>query len=175
MLFRSASYVVLLVVVVAAWVGLDTLVSLFAKAEWTDFNHRRGPWTDAVAIALMFPWTGTGLDTYGVATLFYQQHDLASHYAEAHNDYLQLAAEGGLLLTIPALLCIGALGALIWKRFKDETSTSGYWVRVGAVTGLSAIALQETVEFSLQMPGNAALFAVLCGFALHSSPQRRSQ
>jgi hypothetical protein len=26
------------------------------------------------------------------------------------------------------------------------------------------------VDFSLQMPGNAALFAVVCGLALHRSP-----
>jgi hypothetical protein len=44
---------------------------------------------------------------------------------------------------------------------------------VGAVTGIASIALQETVEFSLQMPGNAALFAVLCGIALHRAPVRR--
>jgi O-antigen ligase len=169
------SYVVLLVIVVTAWVGVDTIVSLYAKADWSDFNDRRGPWADAAAIASKFPLTGTGLNTYGVATLFYQRHDLAHHYAEAHNDYLQLAAEGGLLLAVPAVLCVATLGTVIWKRFKEETSTSGYWIRVGAVTGLAAIALQETVEFSLQMPGNAALFAVLCGIALHASPERASQ
>jgi len=45
-----------------------------------------------------------------------------------------------------------------------------YWIRVGAVTGLVSIALQETVDFSLQMPGNAALFAVICGMAVHRAP-----
>ena len=54
-----------------------------------------------------------------------------------------------------------------------STSTTTYWIRVGAVMGLTAIALQETVDFSLQMPGNAALFAVLCGIALHTTPERR--
>ena len=48
---------------------------------------------------------------------------------------------------------------------------SSYWIRLGAVTGLGAIALQSTVEFSLQMPGNAALCAVLCGIALHRDPR----
>ena len=48
-----------------------------------------------------------------------------------------------------------------------------YWLRVGAVTGLVAIALQETVEFSLQMPGNAALCATLCGIALHRAPSKK--
>jgi hypothetical protein len=81
----------------------------------------------------------------------------------------------GMLLMIPAGLCVAALTVVIWRRFKEETSSSGYWLRVGAVTGLAAIALQETVDFSLQIPGIAALFAVLCGIALHRSPQRTAR
>ena len=41
-----------------------------------------------------------------------------------------------------------------------------YWMRAGAAVGLMAIGLQAVVEFSLQMPGNAALFAVLCAIAM---------
>ena len=163
------SYLVLLLIAVTAWVGLDTIGGLFENMDWGGFNSRRGSWADAAAIAAMYPLAGTGLNTYGVATLFYQRHDLARYYSQAHNDYLQLAAEGGVLLAIPAVLCVATMGVAIWNRFKEETSSSGYWIRVGAVTGLTAIALQETVEFSLQMPGNAALFAVLCGMALHVS------
>lgn len=52
---------------------------------------------------------------------------------------------------------------------RGERDGSGYWIRVGAVTGLAAIAVQSMADFSLQMPGNAALFAVLCGIALHQA------
>jgi putative inorganic carbon (HCO3(-)) transporter len=168
-------YLACVIILVTAWVGVDTIGSRFASADWSELNGRRGAWADAAGIFWKFPLAGTGLDTYGVATLFYQQHDLAFHYAEAHNDYLQLAAEGGALLIIPALLSAALFAVAVRKRFKEETGTSGYWIRVGAVTGLAAIALQETVEFSLQMPGNAALFAVLCGIALHRSPERSSR
>jgi hypothetical protein len=85
---------------------------------------------------------------------------------EAHNDYLQLAAEGGLLVGVPIVLAIAALAYGIWQRFRGDVGST-WWVRVGAVTGLLAVAAQSVVEFSLQMPGNAALFAVLCGLALH--------
>jgi hypothetical protein len=46
------------------------------------------------------------------------------------------------------------------------------------VTGLVAIALQEVVEFSLQMPGNAALFTLLAAIAIRRAsvkPPRGSQ
>jgi hypothetical protein len=61
------------------------------------------------------------------------------------------------------------------RRFIEETSVRTYWLRVGAVTGLTAIALQETVDFSLQIPGNAALFAVVCAIALHQAPERKPE
>ena len=169
----ATSYLTLLIVVTIGWVGVDALVARFTNADWTELNDRRGAWADAIGVISDFPLVGAGLDTYGVATLLYQRHDLSHYYAEAHNDYLQLAAEGGLLLTIPAVLCVATFAAAVRRRFSDETSATAYWIRVGAVTGLTAIALQETVDFSLQMPGNAALFATLCGIALHATPGRR--
>jgi putative inorganic carbon (HCO3(-)) transporter len=168
-------FLVVLATGVTTWVGFDTIANRFAGSGWSEFDNRSGAWADALSIAAIFPWTGAGLDTYGVATLFYQQHDLKMYYRDAHNDYLQLAAEGGVLLAAPAVLCLATFVIMVWQRFNAETSHSGYWLRVGAVTGLAAIALQEMVDFSLQMPGNAALFAVLCGIALHRSPARSSK
>jgi hypothetical protein len=42
----------------------------------------------------------------------------------------------------------------------------GYWIRAGAAVGLLAIAVQEIVEFSLQIPANALLFCTLAAVAL---------
>jgi hypothetical protein len=40
---------------------------------------------------------------------------------------------------------------------------------------MAAVAAQSVVEFSLQMPGNAALFAMLAGIAIHQSPNLRTR
>jgi O-antigen ligase len=170
----AIAYLMLLPAVAFGWAGADLIASRFSTADWSELNARRGAWADAVAVSSKFPLTGTGLNTYGVATILYQRHDLEHHYDQAHNDYLQLAAEGGVLLVTPAALCLGIFAVAVRRRFHHETSATAYWLRVGAVTGLTAIALQETVDFSLQMPGNAALFAVLCAIALHKAPEKRS-
>jgi O-antigen ligase len=108
------------------------------------------------------------MNTYGVTTLFYQTYDLRAHYVQAHNDYLQLLAEGGLLVTIPASAAMLLFVREIRRRFAEtETGTITYWIRTGAVTGLISIALQEAVDFSLQIPANALLFTVLAAIALH--------
>jgi O-antigen ligase len=168
------AYLALLVIVAVGWAGAGVLAARFSDADWSELNARRGAWSDAADIAARFPIAGTGLDTYGRAMVLYQRHDREEHYyTEAHNDYLQLAAEGGLLLTIPAAICVLLFTAAVWQRFRDEPSVGAHWLRVGAVTGLAAVALQDTVDFSLQMPGNAALFAALCGIALHRLPERK--
>jgi len=46
-------------------------------------------------------------------------------------------------------LFVGAVRRRFREGLDDRT---GYWVRLGAVTGIVAIAFQEIVEFSLQMP-----------------------
>jgi len=167
------AYLAFLAFVVVVWAGGDVIASRFSEADWGDFNARRGAWSDASDIRARFPFAGTGLNTYGAATVLYQRHDLDHRYTEAHNDYLQLAAEGGWLLVIPAALCAVAFVVTVRRRFASEVSATAYWLRVGAVTGIAAVALQEAVDFSLQMPGNAALFAALCGIALHEAPSRR--
>ena len=170
------AYLLLLVAVTVAWAGTDAIAARFSQTDWSEFNTRRGAWTDAWNIARAFPLAGTGLNTYGTATLFYQQHDLAQHYAQAHSDYLQLAAEGGLILVLPAVAALVCFVRDVVRRFReDDPGSTAWWLRGGAVTALLAVALQESVDFSLQMPGNAALFAIVCAVALHQPrPHRRA-
>jgi O-antigen ligase len=158
----------MLLIAAVGWVGVGSVAARFAASSDQDINGRLGPWTDAVSVARRFPLTGSGLNTYGVTMMFYQRHDLALHYDQAHNDYLQLAAEGGVLLGLPILLLIGVIVKQIRRSFGDiPCEGRTYWIKVGAVTGLFAIALQELVDFSLQMPGNAVLFVALCAIAMH--------
>ena len=106
--------------------------------------------------------------------LAYQTGGLELRAVEAHNDYLQLAAEGGLLLGVPVVAAAAVFAREVRRQFRDGgDDTRTRWLRVGAVTGLGAVALQETVDFSLQMPGNAALFALLMAVAVHRPRPRR--
>jgi hypothetical protein len=43
-------------------------------------------------------------------------------------------------------------------------------VRTGATLGLIGIGVQELSDFSLQMPGNALMFALLAAIAVHRRP-----
>ena len=163
-----------LLVLAIVWAGIGTIASQFSSTNPRILDGRTLVWKDAIEVARKHPIAGTGLNTYSVAMIFYQRFNRPTRYSQAHNDYLQLAAEGGLLLTVPAAIAIVVFVRVVRRRFAQETSASTYWIRRGTVVGLLAIALQEIVEFSLQMPGNAFLFAVLCAIALHRAPSLRS-
>ncbi len=174
---RTAAGVFLVVLFVTAigWVGADVIVARFSDANWAGFNNRTGAWADALHVASVFPATGTGVNTYETAARFYQRHDLGQFYGESHNDYLELLAEGGAMVGVPILLALVLLTREIRARMKEDPPTTIWWIRRGAITGLFAIGLQETVDFSLQLPGNAVMFVILCAIALHRPRAERQQ
>lgn len=166
---RSVAAMSLVVVALIAFITNGTAVmERLAAMSWSKDASRLAVWQDSWRILSDFSITGTGYNTYGVSMLHYRMALEGRRFIEAHNDYLQLAVEGGWLLGIPLLMLIASLVLEIRRRFRegaDDTRT--YWVRVGAVTGLLGIAFQSLVEFTLQMPGAAVMFATLLAIAIH--------
>ena len=158
----------MLIVFTVGWAGTRAVGERFVATSAYDISGRLVAWQDALRIFRAFPLAGTGLNTYGTATILYQQPNLTEHYAQAHNDYLQLAAEGGALLTVPAILLVGMLAREACIRLGDTTrELMSSRIRLGAALGLVTIGAQELADFSLQIPGNAVLFAVLCALVIH--------
>jgi O-antigen ligase len=173
--FRAGTVAVLAVIVAGSFAWSDVRAQRFSPRVDDSIRLRREIWTVAAHIVRDFPAAGTGLDTFGTATLAYQTRFTDMHFGEAHNEYLQVAAEGGLLIGVPALAALAACGWQLRRRLKSSgDDRTARWLRFGAVTSLAAIALQSTVDFSLQMPGNAVLFVVLLAAALHDArrPER---
>jgi len=166
-------YLAVLVVTLAGYVGTDAIAAHFSKINWSEFNNRRGVWIDTLNIARDFPVAGAGLNAFQSADLIYQRHNLEQHFSASHNDYLQLLAEGGVLLTVPIVFALLIAARDIARRFHGTRGTTAWWLRAGAVTALLAISLQELVDFSLQIPANAVLFAAVCALAFHRAPERR--
>jgi O-Antigen ligase len=164
LLLAAAAVVVL---AVFSWAGLEAAVNRFSTAS-EDAGSRIGAWRDTVRIIRDFPLFGVGLNGYGTAMLIYQSGDRRMFYKEAHNDYLQVAAEGGVLFAVPAALAVGIIAYQVRKRFREgrDTPMTG-WIRAGAVAALAGIAAQSLIEFSLQMPGNTTLFLVIVALAIH--------
>jgi O-antigen ligase len=159
---------------VTAWFGWEPLMARFDELPGSRLSGRVDAWNEALRIAAAFWPTGSGLNTYASATLAYHDPAVELYFRTPHNDYLQAITDGGLLVGIPlatlvVLLAVRIAGAV---RSIDGWSPSDAWTRGGAAAGLAAVALQEVVDFSLQTPANAVLFAVLVAYVL-SEPRSR--
>ena len=163
----AAGYLAAVFVAAFTWAGAEAAVARFERAP-AEIEGRLTAWRDTHRLIRDFPVFGTGLGGFGRAMLVYQTADRHATYAQAHNDYLQLVAEGGALGGGAAAVVAVLIGLAIRRRLRaGDTNRVTYWVRRGAVAGLVGIAAQSLVEFSLQMPGNAVLCVVLAALAVH--------
>jgi O-antigen ligase len=164
-----------------AWIGgslaaLIAAASLFANfgalalrmQETTEAGvwGRRAIWRDTWRMIEDFWLTGVGAGAFERGMLLYQEGSRQFFFNHAHDEYLQLLAEGGLLLAVPATVALVAGVTLIVSRLRRDR-TPMFWFRAGAVSGIIAVAIQSIWETGLRTPANGALFAVLAAIALH--------
>ncbi len=167
---------VLLVLVAAMFANFDTLMDRYDQTmrPVKTGRGRSAIWADAWRMMRDFPVTGTGAGTFGTAITVYQTAEPGYSIGNAHNHYLQVAAEGGLLVGVPAALTIGAFLVLGMRRFREDGS-SDYLMRAGAIAGIAAVLVQSVWETGLRMPANAMLLAALAAIATHGPGTRVSR
>jgi O-antigen ligase len=105
--------------------------------------------------------------------VLYQTMSRFFYISHADNEFLQILAEGGLLLAIPVAVTLVAGIRLIATRLRED-DTAAFWFRAGATAGMLAIAAQNMVEMTLRVPANAVLFAILAAIAVHHRPRHDS-
>jgi hypothetical protein len=168
------AYAVSLMAGVVAWRGADTLVTWYGNtATW---QWRVALWKDTLPAVREFWVAGSGLNTYQPLMLIFPRTNMTLDPVQAHNDYLQLAVEGGLLVGVPAMLLLLALARRVVTVLRAPQDELHWWVRMGAVAGLCGMAVQEISEFSLQVPGVTLLCATVVAIAVHDPvPVRASR
>jgi O-antigen ligase len=130
-------------------------------------------WRDTWRMASDFRLTGVGAGAFQRGMLLYQQGSRLFFFNHAHDEYLQLLAEGGLALVIPAAIAVLAAIALSARQLRGDR-TAMFWVRLGAVSGMIAVVVQSVWDTGLRMPANGVLFAVIAAMALHEPRPARS-
>jgi putative inorganic carbon (hco3(-)) transporter len=152
----------------AVWLNHEGLMRKFNAASTPS---RVAIWRETLPIIGDFWLTGTGAGTYGPAMLHYQRAFREVHFNQAHNEYLQIAAEGGVLVALPVLAVLAAAVRLAWRRLREDRRAI-CWLRVGAAAGLSGAGVQGLFETGLRIPANALLAALLAAIVVHQ-PQDR--
>jgi hypothetical protein len=160
----------LLIVVIMSFGNFDALLGRVDQTMTADAagRGRRAIWHDTERVIRDFASTGTGAGTFGAAVIAYQTAESGYTIGQAHNHYLQLAAEGGALVAVPVVLTVLSFLLLFQRRLAEDTSAN-VLIRAGAGAGMAGALLQSFWETGLRMPANAMLFAVLAAIATHAS------
>jgi O-antigen ligase len=83
----------------------------------------------------------------------------------AHNDYLELLADTGLM---GGLCGLGFIALLLWqglKRLESAKWGSARAIRGGSLAACAGLLIHSLVDFNLHIPSNALLFLLLAGAA----------
>jgi O-antigen ligase len=154
------------------WVGADPVIRRVEKGELaldaqsktagkeTFFQSRGWIWRDTAAMIRDNWVTGIGLGAYQTAYPIYSARDHKVVVAQAHNDYLQIVADGGILGALIALWFVFLLArdTVRASRARDSLVAG---TALGCAGGLFALMVHSLFDFNLQIPSNALLFLVL--------------
>jgi O-antigen ligase len=154
----TALAVAVLVGLGLAWVGLDGVVSAFETRGVK--GSRLDLWRDMLPMVPRFPVLGVGWNAFATAYPWYQTIWKTDWIGQAHNDYLQVLLDGGLL----GLLLVAGLLAVVFRRALARAPRSP--LDLGLLGALLGFALHEVVDFNGQIPANAATWISLAALAV---------
>lgn len=148
----------------------DRARNYLATVEPTELlEGRYATWRSTVTMIADFPLTGTGFGAFREVFPRYMPPGSSGRWSQAHNDYLELASDGGLIAVALLLWLVGAYWARVVGSFAKgwaDRSTS----RLGLAAGLAALGLHAVFDFNHQVPGTALLFVALAAMLLQDEP-----
>jgi O-antigen ligase len=176
--------VVLLLVLVGGilfgtlWLGGDRLATKIEESrselEADNTTDRQGVkrsevWRATWRMFSAHPILGVGMNGYWIAVPTYHDASGTMTPQEAHNDYLELLASGGVVG-----LAVGVWFAVaVFRRTRENLGSPNRFRRAacfGAAVGIAGVAVHSLVDFGLHMMVNALVFTTLIVIAT-SKPQ----
>jgi O-antigen ligase len=120
---------------------------------------------------------GTGLGAFGVIYTHYDTHNGLYRLEQAHNDYLQIISDTGVLGALLAFCFVILLFRHAFSRTKSRDAFRR-GVALAAVGGCFAVLVHSLFDFTLHTTSNALLFLVLCALAtmngrIEHAPRKR--
>ena len=157
----AMALVVTLLIGVVALGGEDALSRLVGTVNSEDpTTGRLHFWDVTVDIIKNHPIIGTGLGAFGVVYTGYDSRNGLYRLEQAHNDYLQVLSDGGIIGALLGLFFVINLFRIgfIRRESRDEFRRG---VATGALAGCFAVLVHSFFDFTLHTPANALLFLVL--------------
>jgi O-antigen ligase len=121
-------------------------------------------WSVTLQIIKAHPLLGTGLGAFGVIYTRFDSRNGLFRLEQAHNDYLQVLSDGGI---IGAAIALVFVALLFYKGFVRARSRDDFrrGVALASLGGCFAVLVHSFFDFTLHTTSNALLFLVLAALA----------
>ncbi|HEX6189429.1 MAG TPA: O-antigen ligase family protein [Pyrinomonadaceae bacterium] len=130
-------------------------------------------WPATLKMIKDHPIAGVGFGGYWMAITRYHNASGEMVPQEAHNDYLELLASGGLIALLISACFLYLYFQSVWTRLREKPGRFVRAARCGALVGISGVAVHSVVDFGLHVPANAAVFVAL--IVISTSELRRDK
>lgn len=149
------------VLILGAWFGLDRVGERLAETL-VHGDGRVELLQSSVAYARDYWLTGSGGGSFVYVFPGYREAEVSGKLVgHAHNDYLEMLLEYGLIGLVPlaliVVLCLVAAARVLRER-RDPLLRG---MTFATLMGVSALLIHATADFNLRIPANAACFVVL--------------
>ena len=155
-----------IIVFIVAFVGGDQVVNRLEgvpdeMVESVEGKIRRADiWQSTWELIKEKPIAGTGFGAYGAAITRYDHTGGRYSLQQAHNDYLEILAGGG----VAAMILVIVFAAVVLKKALIQFNSRDSFRRAscfGAALGIIGVILHSTVDFGLHVVTNSLIFIIL--------------
>ena len=168
-----------IIVVATAFVGGDRVVTRVEslpdeiQVQAQSKVNRAAIWNSTTELIKENPVSGVGFGGYAAAIPKFDTSSGKFSLQQAHNDYLEILANGGLI----AIAFFAWFGAAVARRAVRNLA-SPHPLRgaaaFGAAIGIFSVLIHSFVDFGVHIPTNALLFSILIVIATVNIPDDHS-
>jgi O-antigen ligase len=158
------------IVIGVIWMGAEPVINRLATGDpnssdlsktQTFYSVRGEIWENTWTMIRHNPLTGVGLGAYETAYPIYsRENGTQGVTAEAHNDYLQILADAGVIGAAFALWFILTLFRAIARGARSPDPLTAA-VAIGGGAGLFGLLVHSVFDFNLHLPSHAMTFLLL--------------
>lgn len=167
------------------WLGGESALSRFVGTVNSDdpTTGRAHFWSVTLNIIRDYPLFGAGLGAYSLVYTRYDSNNGLLRVEQAHNDYLQVLADAGVIGAALGLFFLVALFRMGFAR-RESKDVFRRGVAIGSLAGCFAVLVHSLFDFTLHTTSNALLFLIVVALATldgqvestrRSNPRRRKR
>jgi len=176
---KNSILIIILVIITGFsinWFGWDQIHDRFDKLQTEEVGGlaagRFNYWEDSQGIIKNFPLTGAGFGTFPDIYPSFQTIDGGSDLQHAHNDYVELMTEGGIIGFLIILSFLITLFYKTYQSFRLRKDAYSIYIYIASITGIISILTHSFSDFNMHVGANGLWFALLAALAVSASNTR---